>query len=184
MKIPLQQTGNESHCFNFMCCCKAHVAHRESDKFKILNDDDDPSLNKRIFEEIEKGEYQVFKPDFSKIKGLNDQRKDYFHRKAEINEIIRFLLNNKQVLIVTGPAGIGKTNSVSKAIQFVAEHEREAVEDGAYLIDMKGFNDINQLYSEIDNILELQLNNLTANSLISCNFIQSRKITLVLTNVN
>ena len=133
--------------YNLMCCCCRNDSHHEAEKLTIVNDTNDSVLNKRVFDDrLEIGKPEVKKPINRSIKGLSDERRDIFHRKEDMMEILTFLLQKKTILIVSGPKGICKLNTVSKAIQFAAEHEFEAIEDGAYLIDMKGFTSISQVY--------------------------------------
>lgn len=46
--------------YNLKCCCQSHTLHRESDKFKIANKPDDPSLAKKdIFGNPPDGEIEI-----------------------------------------------------------------------------------------------------------------------------
>jgi hypothetical protein len=84
---------------------------------------------------------------------------------------------------VSGPHGVSKLNTISKAIQFIVDHEREACQDGAYMFDMQGFTQISQLFQEINNTLELSLNEPTQQTIFNCNELLDKRITLVIQNV-
>ena len=60
--------------------------HSEADKFIIANEaSNDEKVKKAVkFDYLEDGEPEIFEPDYSNIKGLNDNRKNYFPRKEEI----------------------------------------------------------------------------------------------------
>ena len=85
---------------------------------------------------MEDGEPEIFEQSFSNIRCLNDNRKNYFPRKEEIQEILCFFKDSSKILIVCGRSGLNRTQTIAKAIRYAAEHNFEACEDGAYYIDL------------------------------------------------
>ena len=85
---------------------------------------------------LEDGEPEIFEKDFNKIKGLNDNRIKYFNRKEEVSEILFFLKDTQKILIVCGPSGTSRVQTIAKAIRYSFEHDFEACRDGAYYIDL------------------------------------------------
>ena len=150
-----------------------------------MNEPGAPQLNRKPAEDayFSEGKPKIDKPSMQKIQGLQDMRKDYHFRKRELFKIIDFLIGSKKELVVNGPPNIGKHCYISKAIQFIAEHQKEAVEDGAYCIDLEGMTNIRQLYQEIDSVLDLHLKEMTESYLIKCKFIQTKKTTLVFNKI-
>ena len=97
----------------------------------------DKNLQKEgIFGLLEDGEPEIFEKDFNKIKGLNDNRIKYFNRKEEVQEILCFLKDTQKILLVCGPSGTSRVQTIAKAIRYSFEHDFEACRDGAYYIDL------------------------------------------------
>ena len=61
-----------------------------------------------------------------------------------------------RLLIIHGPQGVGKIDTISKAIWYAKEHEKvfTAVEDGAYLIDLNQACEMRDVYKAIKNTLK------------------------------
>ena len=107
----------------------------------------DQMLQKKgIFEVMEDGDPEVIQKSFHNVKGLNDNRKSYFPRKEEVQEILYFLKDSTQVLIVCGPKGISRVPTIAKAIRYAVEHDFEACQDGAYFIDLNDAHSIQEVY--------------------------------------
>ena len=135
------------------------MVHRESDKFIIANEapHDQKLAKSGIFDCYEDGEPEVFQKSFHNVKGLNDNRKSYFPRKEEVQEILYFFKDSTQRLIVCGPAGISRVPTIAKAVRYAVEHDFEACQDGAYFLDLNEAHTIQEVYQMFIEALNLTI---------------------------
>ena len=106
---------------------------------------------------MEDGEPEIYEKSFQNIKGLNDNRKSYFPRKEEVQEILTFLKDSTKILIVCGPEGISRVPTIAKAIRYAVEHDFEACNDGAYYIDLIEAHSIQDVYQSLIDTLNLTI---------------------------
>jgi flagellar biosynthesis GTPase FlhF len=116
------------------------MAHRESDKFIVLNslpedEAENPEETDRIavlekdhiFKDVEDGTPNLIQPSFKNVVGLKDNYPNSFLRKDQVKLLLDFFLgkNGKKnrLLIVTGPKGVGKVDTIAKAVWYAKEHE-------------------------------------------------------------
>lgn len=110
-----------------------------------------------IFGPLEEGEPEIIQKSFDNIKGLKDNWTQIFPRKDEVQEILCFLKDDHKELIVVGPTGIGRIYTISRAIRYAAEHDFEAVQDGAYYIDLAECQSIQDVYMQLIDVLNLSI---------------------------
>ena len=109
--------------------------------------DEDKKLKQRcIFPNIVDGEPEIYCKNFDNIKGLQDNYSNIFPRKEDVQEILVFLKEYNKILVVIGQKGLGRVYTVARAIRYAAEHDYEAVKDGAYFIDLADCNNIKDIY--------------------------------------
>ena len=78
----------------------------------------------------------MIQKSFQNIRGLRDNWTKIFPRKEEVKELLSFFQNDRKDIFVIGPGDIGRTYTISRAIKFAVEHEFEALQDGAFYIDL------------------------------------------------
>ena len=99
-------------------------------------------MKKDIFGDVPAGEIHVVRPSFKNVIGLKDNSASTVKRKQQVKEIIDFMLgvsrrgSSDRLLIIHGIRGVGKIETVAKAVWYAKEHEVEAVADGAFLVDL------------------------------------------------
>ena len=97
-----------------------------------------------IFKDVEEGVPILIEPNFKNVVGLKDDYPNSFLRKEQVKLLLDFFLGvldhgkKNRLLIVTGPQGVGKLDTIAKAVWYAKEHEDqiEAIRDGAYRIDL------------------------------------------------
>ena len=93
---------------------------------------------------MDEGDIIVEKPSFKKVVGLKDNYPNSFSRIDQVKQLLDFFIGGRnkgnldRLLVLHGPPGVGKVDTVAKAIWYAKEHESviSSVRDGAYLIDL------------------------------------------------
>ena len=101
------------------------------------------------------GEPEILRKNFDNIKGLQDNYSNIFPRKEDVQIILAFLKEFNKILVVIGQKGLGRVNMVARAIRFAAEHDYEAVQDGAYFIDLAECINIRDIFQKFIEVLDL-----------------------------
>lgn len=135
-----------------------------------------------VFESPEDGN-PIVKPESRKnIIGLTDNQTKIFPRKEEVQEILRFLKDDNKVLLIAGPQGVRRTQTISKAIKFAVDHDYETVIDGAYYIDLTECESINAVCMQLGQIPNLIIQP-DMNKILHDSYLRERRCVLVFSNL-
>ena len=129
-----------------MCCCSSDLAHNEEQKFVLFGNKD-----KKVFDMVdyETGQAIEKKADLSKITLPQESLRDFNHRNEEKIEIIQFLMATDERLLQIYGEKNDAIDTVVKAVKYTAEREIKYFKDGAFKIDLEGFNQIKQIMNLI-----------------------------------
>ena len=99
------------------------------------------------------------KPSYKEVIGLKDNYPNFFTRKEQVKQLLDFFLKfgasasgqQDKLLIIHGPQGINKIETIAKAVWYAKEHEEvfETVRDGVYLVDLSQADDMSDVYRAI-----------------------------------
>ena len=90
-----------------------------------------------------------------------------------------------RLLIVYGPRGVGKIDTVTKAVYYAKEHEDviETVSDGAYKIDLSQAHTMKDVYKAIKYRLSLTIIDLDGKNIIHSESLKKEKCILIFESI-
>lgn len=117
---------------------------------------------------------------------LKDKEPHLFPRKEQVKQLLDFLMNNKdRLLIVHGPRDVGKVDTIAKAVTYAYEHSNQvkafhnAIKDGAYFIDLSLVKSITEILGKIIERLSMDETSPERDAVLNSAYLDVKKCLLV-----